>query len=200
MGVVMRYAIVEDDVVVNVIEAEAQDPVPPGWVASDAAGPGWIDVDGTLTAPTLPEVFAVLTRYQFVRGLRANDVYAAVRGRFLLTEERTDRWENEIYWRRDDAMLEDIRTGASISEATMDQVFLDGAAAERATTTSASAVSAWRCEINRHWEVCSLSALVINRDSSSVAPAETSSRSTTSNAAPTAAVSASLIPTPSTAC
>jgi hypothetical protein len=125
----MRYAIVEDGVVVNVVEAEEQDPEPSGWIASDEAGPGWTESGGVLSAPVVPEVFAVLTRYQFVRGLRDNGVYASVRGRFLLTEERTDRWENEIYWRRDDVMLEDIRTGASISEATMNQVFRDGAAA-----------------------------------------------------------------------
>jgi hypothetical protein len=125
----MRYAVVIDGVVSNVIEADEQDPLPAGWIASDEAGPGWTESGGVLSAPVVPEVFAVLTRYQFVRGLRANDVYAAVRGRFLLTGDRTDRWENELYWRRDDAVLDDIRIGASISEATMDQVFRDGAAA-----------------------------------------------------------------------
>lgn len=125
----MRYAIVVDGEVINVAESEELDPAPEGWVASDVAGPGWTYSEGEFAAPELPEVFATLTRYQFVRGLRANDCYVAIRGRFLLTEERQDRWENELYWRRDDAMLEDIRAGASVSEATMDQVFRDGAAA-----------------------------------------------------------------------
>lgn len=121
----MRYAVIESGVVVNVVEAdEALD----GWVASDEAGPGWTYVGSVFTAPVVAEVFAVLTRYQFVRGLRANGCYAAIRGRFLLSEIRQDKWESDLYWRREDAALEDVRVGASVSEATMDQVFRDGAA------------------------------------------------------------------------
>jgi hypothetical protein len=125
----MRYAIVEGGVVINVVEAEEQEPMPEGWVASDEAGPGWTESGGVLSAPVVAEVFAVLTRYQFVRGLRSQGVFTAVRGRFLLTEQRTDQWDNELYWRRDSPVIEEIRIGASISEATMNQVFRDGASA-----------------------------------------------------------------------
>ena len=124
----MRYAVIESGVVVNVVEADEADPVPEGWVASDEAGPGWAYADSAFTAPEVAEVFLPLTRYQFVRGLRANGLYAAIRGRFLLSEIRQDKWENELYWRREDAALEEVRVGASVSEAAMDQVFRDGAA------------------------------------------------------------------------
>jgi len=58
-----RYAIVKDDLVVNVIEYESQPTTPPpgfesGHVAiqSDVVSPGWKYVNGQFTNPNPPEV------------------------------------------------------------------------------------------------------------------------------------------------
>ncbi len=59
----MKYAIVKDGVVVNIIEYEAQPSTPPpgfetGYVAiqADAVSPGWHYANGTFTNPNPPEV------------------------------------------------------------------------------------------------------------------------------------------------
>lgn len=59
----MKYAIVKNGVVVNVIEYEAQPSTPPpgfeaGHVAiqADAVSPGWHYANGTFTDPNPPEV------------------------------------------------------------------------------------------------------------------------------------------------
>jgi hypothetical protein len=127
--VMARYAIVVGGVVTNVVEAED---TPENGVATDAAGPGWTYSGGTFTAPDLPEQFAVLTRYQFVRGLRINTCHVQIRAGFTglgSTEAQQDRWDNEVFWRREDAMLEEIRASTVVTSAKMDQVFRDGAAA-----------------------------------------------------------------------
>ena len=58
----MKYAIVKDGVVINVIEYEAQPSTPPpgfddGHVAiqKDEVSPGWHYVNGTFTDPNPPE-------------------------------------------------------------------------------------------------------------------------------------------------
>jgi hypothetical protein len=60
----MKYAIVKDGVVVNVIEYEAQpSTAPPGFEAghvaiqADAVSPGWNYSNGQFTDPNPPEVF-----------------------------------------------------------------------------------------------------------------------------------------------
>jgi hypothetical protein len=62
----MKYAIVKDGVVVNVIEYEAQPSTPPagfeaGHVAiqADAVSPGWTYANGQFTDPNPPEVVAM---------------------------------------------------------------------------------------------------------------------------------------------
>ena len=124
-----RYAIVIGGVVANVVEADS---TPENGVASDTAGPGWTYSGGTFTEPTIPEQFAVLTRYQFVRGLRINTCHVQIKAGFIgldSTEAQQDRWDNEVSWRREDAMLEEVRASTVVTAETMDQVFRDGAAA-----------------------------------------------------------------------
>jgi hypothetical protein len=64
----MKYAIVKNGVVVNVIEYEAQPSAPPpgfeaGHVAiqADAVSPGWNYANGTFTNPNPPEVVEMPT-------------------------------------------------------------------------------------------------------------------------------------------
>lgn len=49
----MRYAIIENGVVVNVVEANAA--IAPNWVQSDDAAIGWSYVEGVFTAPPATE-------------------------------------------------------------------------------------------------------------------------------------------------
>ena len=49
----MKYAIIENGVVVNV--ASADFPLGPNWVQSDTAGIGWTYDNGVFTAPVVPE-------------------------------------------------------------------------------------------------------------------------------------------------
>ena len=47
----MRYAIIENGTVVNVVVADAEIASTNGWVACPVAGPGWTYTDGVFTAP-----------------------------------------------------------------------------------------------------------------------------------------------------
>lgn len=62
----MKYAIVKDGVVVNVIEYEEQPTTPPAGFAdghtaiqADRASPGWIYVNGEFTDPNPPAVVEI---------------------------------------------------------------------------------------------------------------------------------------------
>lgn len=47
----MRYAIIENGTVVNVVVANAQIAKQSGWVECPVAGPGWTYADGVFTEP-----------------------------------------------------------------------------------------------------------------------------------------------------
>lgn len=51
----MRYAIIENDVTVNVVIADAEYAAQQGWVACPDAGPGWTYANGVFTAPVMVE-------------------------------------------------------------------------------------------------------------------------------------------------
>ena len=50
----MRYAIVENGVVANVVVADAELAAQNGWVECPTAGPGWLYDGQTFTAPPAP--------------------------------------------------------------------------------------------------------------------------------------------------
>jgi hypothetical protein len=63
-----KYAIVKDNLVVNVIEYESQPTTPPpgfedGYVAiqADAVSPGWHYIDGKFVNPNPPEIVEMIT-------------------------------------------------------------------------------------------------------------------------------------------
>jgi len=51
----MRYAIIENGTVVNVVVADAQIASANGWIDCPIAGPGWTYADGVFTAPVVVE-------------------------------------------------------------------------------------------------------------------------------------------------
>jgi hypothetical protein len=51
----MRYAIIENGTVVNVVVADAEIASVNGWVDCPIGGPGWTYVNGVFTAPVVVE-------------------------------------------------------------------------------------------------------------------------------------------------
>jgi len=51
----MRYAIIKDGVVDNVVLAEPEYAAEQGWIDCPEAGPGWTYADGVFTAPVVVE-------------------------------------------------------------------------------------------------------------------------------------------------
>jgi hypothetical protein len=51
----MRYAIIENGLVTNVVVADAQIAAEKGWVQCDYGGPGWTYADGIFTEPVRVE-------------------------------------------------------------------------------------------------------------------------------------------------
>jgi hypothetical protein len=54
----MRYAIIENGVVSNVVVADAEYAAQQGWITCPDAGPGWTYADGVFTAPVVVEPVA----------------------------------------------------------------------------------------------------------------------------------------------
>jgi hypothetical protein len=51
----MRYAIIENGAVVNVVVADAEIAAENGWIDCPVGGPGWTYTDGVFTAPVVVE-------------------------------------------------------------------------------------------------------------------------------------------------
>jgi len=54
----MRYAIIENGTVVNVVVADAQIAAENGWIDCPVAGPGWTYANNVFTAPVVVEPVA----------------------------------------------------------------------------------------------------------------------------------------------
>ena len=69
----MRYAIIKDGVVDNVVLADAQIATQSGWVECPDAGPGWTYANGVFTAPVVVEPTAppAPTKAQLLAELQA---------------------------------------------------------------------------------------------------------------------------------
>jgi hypothetical protein len=69
----MRYAIIENGTVVNVVVASAEIATQSGWVECPIAGPGWTYADGVFTAPVVVEPVAPAepTKEQLLAELQA---------------------------------------------------------------------------------------------------------------------------------
>jgi hypothetical protein len=69
----MKYAIIENGVVVNVVVAEAEYAQSQGWIECPTAGPGWTYADGVFTAPVVvaPEPAPAPTKEQLLAQLNA---------------------------------------------------------------------------------------------------------------------------------
>jgi hypothetical protein len=69
----MKYAIIENGVVVNVVVAETEYAQSQGWIDCPTAGPGWTYADGVFTKPVVvaPEPVPAPTKEQLLAQLNA---------------------------------------------------------------------------------------------------------------------------------
>jgi len=69
----MRYAIIENGVVVNVVIADAEYAAQQGWVDCPVAGPGWTYANGVFTEPVVVEPIPApaLTKEELLAQLNA---------------------------------------------------------------------------------------------------------------------------------
>ena len=69
----MKYAIIENGLVANVVVADAGLASQNGWVECPTAGPGWTYADGVFTAPVVavPEPAPAPTKEQLMAELAA---------------------------------------------------------------------------------------------------------------------------------
>lgn len=140
----MRHLIIENNVVVNVVQATADYAQGKGWEpAEDGVDIGWARTGlgkpwaaGTLpTANTVPEQ---ILRWQAVRALRLHedpsapgtsclDVVHAIASGIEddnLRADVDDALQSVIYWRRNSPTLEMMARGAGWSEEFVDQLFI----------------------------------------------------------------------------
>jgi hypothetical protein len=67
----MRYAIIENGTVVNVVVADAETASANGWTDCPIAGPGWTYADGVFTAPVVVEPTPAPTKEELLAQLNA---------------------------------------------------------------------------------------------------------------------------------
>lgn len=122
----MRYAVINNGDVVNVIEAD-DGFVLDGYtlVPSDIAGPGWT-YDGEFHPPAPEPVPAPLsiTPLQARRALRAAGLLDAVNGAVALADPDTqDAWEYAIEVRRDNPIIAGMAAALGLTDAQLDDLF-----------------------------------------------------------------------------
>ena len=126
----MRYAVINNGNVVNVIEA------PEGFVLdgyalvpSDIAGPSWT-YDGEFHPPA-PEPVPVplsITPLQARRALRAAGLLGAVNGAVASADpDIQDAWEYAIEVRRDNPIIAGMAASLGLTEAQLDDLFRQAA-------------------------------------------------------------------------
>jgi hypothetical protein len=121
----MRAAIVENGVVVNIAEADADFAAAQGWIVSEFAAIGdlWDGVDFAKPAAPPEPVPTSVTRRQ------AREALLNVG----LLDDATERRRAEIYWQdsatfeRSNAMLAQIAGAIGLSDADIDELFVAAA-------------------------------------------------------------------------
>lgn len=123
----MRYAIIEDGVVMNIGAATPEYADEQGWVACpDGCEIGWL-YDGeefTTPAPTISPVPIAVTPLQMRRALRIAGLKAGI-DTFLAQagEEAEEAWEYAVEIRRDDVLVNMAATALNKSPEELDDLF-----------------------------------------------------------------------------
>ncbi len=123
----MRVAIIEGDVVVNVIEAPANYQAPQGAtvVQSDVAGPGWTYVNGTFTPPADVQIVpAEVDMWKFRAAMDAAGKTAAMDAYVAGAAAQTKAyWTYGATVRRDSDAVAALAVALTMNAAAVDSVF-----------------------------------------------------------------------------
>jgi hypothetical protein len=126
----MRFAIVENGIVVNVVEAESF----AGGVPTDTAGPGW-SYNGTYFTepyeepPSPPPIPSTVSMYQARIALHQAGLLATVQaGISQMSEEAQIKWEFAPTVKRDDALTVALASTLNLTEEQLDGLFTAAAA------------------------------------------------------------------------
>jgi hypothetical protein len=131
----MRAAIVENGVVVNIAEADADFAAAQGWIVSEFAAIGdlWDGVDFAKPAAPPEPVPTSVTRRQAREALLNVGLLDDVDMAIAAIEDATERRRAEIYWQdsatfeRSNAMLAQIAGAIGLSDADIDELFVAAA-------------------------------------------------------------------------
>jgi len=132
----MRAAIIQDGIVINIAEADADFAEAQGWIVSDdaAIGDTW-DGESFIKPPTPPApVPASVTRRQAREALLNIGLLDDVEMVINSIEDETERKRAEIYWldsatfERSHPMLIQIASAVGLTDAEIDELFVAAAA------------------------------------------------------------------------
>lgn len=125
-----RYAIIQDGIVLNVIEADAAFAQSIGAVLAETASPGDLYADGEFTRPEpVVEVPQSVTRRQFKLGLLAIDLLDDVETMIAASTDRALQinWSEALDFERNNPFVLQMASLLGKSEAEVDDLFRLGA-------------------------------------------------------------------------
>jgi hypothetical protein len=134
-GNAMRYAIIENGVVVNVAVADEAYAAAQGWVvAPDDISPGWAYVNGAFTAPPPPKpvvpasVAMRQARLALLQAGKLADVDAAIAGLPSPAKAAAQiEWEYATEVKRDSALVTQLAPALNLDAAALDALFTQAA-------------------------------------------------------------------------
>lgn len=131
----MRFAIIENDLVVNITEADKEYGLLSGWVEAESAGIGWLYADGVFSAPPAPPpvvpsiVSMRQARLALLQAGKLDDVDAAIAALPSPAKEAAQiEWEYAIEVKRDSQLVTQLAPALGLDDAALDALFIAAAA------------------------------------------------------------------------
>lgn len=130
----MRFALINGDVIVNVVEQDTPPTIPGEWVECGNAGPGWVRVNGEFQAAvTPPAVPAKVTRRQARQALLLAGKLQMVEPAINAIPDATQRamimieWQDSLEFERNRPTLVALATAIGMTSADLDALFVQAA-------------------------------------------------------------------------
>lgn len=130
-----RYAIIEDSIVTNLVEATAKFAKSQGWIACPEAGIGWTWDGEQFLPPPAPQIGfipATVSMRQARLALLAADLLEPVETAIAAMEGAAGRaaqieWEYATEVKRDSPLVAGLAQALQLDEETLDRLFLEAA-------------------------------------------------------------------------
>lgn len=130
-----RYAIIEDSIVTNLVEATAKFAKSQGWIACPEAGIGWTWGGEQFLPPPAPQIGlipATVSMRQARLALLAADLLEPVETAIAAMEGAAGRaaqieWEYATEVKRDSPLVAGLAQALQLDEETLDRLFLEAA-------------------------------------------------------------------------